>query len=206
MAKLVISLNGMNVREYELDKERITIGRSSNNDIVLNEPVVSGEHAAIMVGSGASIVDMDSTNGTYVNDRLVVAEKPLQHNDVISIGSHDLLFVDETVQDFAATVILQHADEKAAAGPAALKILSGKRSGTLMPITKERTALGKPGEQVAVIMKVEGGYLLQPVAVGDKPITTRLNERQLDSNATPLSFGDVIDIADIKLEFVPQED
>lgn len=206
MAKLVISLNGMSLRDYELDKVRVTIGRTSNNDIVLNEPVVSGEHAAISQEGGVvTLVDLDSTNGTYINDRLLVEKKPLKHNDVISIGSHDLLYVDEAVQDFAATVVMQPAaEESKALGPAALKIASGKRAGTVMPIVKERTALGKPGEQIAVIMKVEGAYLLQPVAVGDKPITTKLNGRLLDSNARPLSFGDVIEIADIKLEFIPE--
>jgi pSer/pThr/pTyr-binding forkhead associated (FHA) protein len=206
MAKLVISLNGMSLRDYELDKVRVTIGRTSNNDIVLNEPVVSGEHAAISQEGGViTLVDLDSTNGTYINDRLVVDKKPLKHNDVISVGSHDLLFVDESVQDFAATVVMQPAEEESKVlGPAALKITSGKRAGTVMPIVKERTALGKPGEQIAVIMKVEGAYLLQPVAVGDKPITTKLNGRLLDSNARPLSFGDVIEIADIKLEFIPE--
>jgi len=206
MAKLVISLNGMSLREYELNKVRVTIGRTSNNDIVLNEPVVSGEHAAIsQEGGTATIVDLNSTNGTYVNDRLLVEKKPLQHNDVISIGSHDLLFVDEAVQDFAATVIMQPTEEeKKELGPAALKITSGKRKGTVMSIVKERTALGKPGEQVAVIMKVEGAYLLQPIAVGDKPITTKLNGRVLDSNARTLSFGDVIEIAGITLEFIPE--
>lgn len=206
MAKLVISLNGMNLREYELDKVRVTIGRGSSNDIVLNEAVVSGEHAAISQEDGvATVVDLNSTNGTYLNERLLVDKKPLQHNDVISIGSHDLLFVDESVQDFAATVVMQSsAEEKKELGPAALKIASGWRKGTVMPIVKERTAVGKPGKQVAVIMKVEGAYLLQPVAMGDKPITTKLNGRVLDNNARSLSFGDVIEIAGIKLEFIPE--
>jgi hypothetical protein len=206
MAKLVISLNGMSLRDYELEGARVTIGRGSDNDIVLNEAVVSGEHAAISMESGAAtLVDLDSTNGTYVNDRLVVDKKPLKHNDVISIGSHDLLFVDEAVQDFTATVVMQPAaEESKALGPAALKIASGKREGTVMPIVKERTALGKPGEQIAVIMKMEGAYLLQPMAVGDKPITTTLNGQLLDTNARSLSFGDVIEIADIKLEFIPE--
>ncbi len=206
MAKLVISLNGMNLREYELDKARVTIGRTSDNDIVLNEPVVSGEHAAISQEEGvAEVIDLSSTNGTYLNERLLLEKKPLQHNDVIKIGSHDLLFVDESVQDFAATVIMQPAgDEGKELGPAALKVISGKRKGTVMPLVKERTAVGKPGEQIAVIMKVEGAYLLQPVSVGGKPITTRLNGSQLDNNARSLSFGDVIEIADTKLEFIPE--
>jgi len=203
MAKLVISLNGMNVRDYALDKGRITVGRNSHNDIVLNEPVVSGEHAAIQLEGGASVTDLDSTNGTYVNGRLIT-KQPLQHNDVIAIGSHELRFVDESVQDFAATVVLQQEDEAAAAGQAALKILNGPRKGEVMAITKQRTALGKPGVQVAVIMQKGKGYQLLPIELKGKAITTRLNGRQLESIAEPLDVGDVIEIADVRLEFIRQ--
>lgn len=203
MAKLIISLKGMNVRDYVLDKGRITVGRNSHNDIVLNEPVVSGEHAAIQLEGGASVTDLGSTNGTFVNGKLIT-KLPLQHNDVIAIGSHELLFVDESVQDFAATVVLQQQDDSAAAGQAALKILNGPRRGEVMPITKQRTALGKPGVQVAVIMQKGSGYELLPIEVGGKAISTRLNGRQLESAAEPLAVGDVIEIADVRLEFVRQ--
>ena len=151
MAKLIISNNGRNVQEYALQQERVTIGRNPANDIILNEPVVSGEHAALQLGAKeASITDLGSTNGTFVNGQRI-KKTPLQHNDVIAIGNHELRYVDKAVQDFASTVILQQASDSAAAQQAALKILNGPRAGELMPITKERTTLGKPGMQVAVI-------------------------------------------------------
>lgn len=200
MAKLVISNNGMNLREYPLDSGRITIGRNSHNDIVLNEPVVSSEHAAIQVNGGVSVTDLDSTNGTSVNGRLIKKQQ-LQHNDVVAIGSHELRFVDESVQDFAATVVLQQQDDTAAAAKASLRILNGPRSGEVMPITKQRTALGKPGVQVAVIMQSGSGYELLPVEVGGNAITTSINGRRLDGSAQKLSRGDVIEIADVRLEF-----
>ena len=200
MAKLIISLNGMSVRDYELDENRITLGRNSSNDIVLNEQVVSGEHAAIQLEGGAAVTDLGSTNGTYVNGRLI-NKQPLQHNDVIAIGSHELRFIDESVQDFAATVVLQQESESAAAR-AALKILNGPRSGEVMPITRQRTALGKPGVQVAVIMQQGKAYQLQPVELSGKAISTRLNGRPLGEAAEPLKEGDVIEIADVRLEFV----
>ncbi len=203
MAKLIISSNGMNLREYELGTERITIGRSSGNDIVLNEPVVSGEHAAIQLQHGAAITDLGSTNGTYVNGRLV-NKQPLQHDDVIAIGSHELRFVDESVQDFAATVILQQQNEESAGGQASLKIINGPRAGEVMPITRQRTSLGKPGVQVAVIMQEGNTYQLLPMEVGDRTITTRLNGKPIGNGAVALDAGDVIEIADVQLEFVRQ--
>lgn len=204
MAKLVISANGLNMREFVLEQDRVTIGRNSANDIVLNEPVVSGEHAALQhTAKGVTITDLSSTNGTFVNGQRV-NKTPLQHSDVITIGSHELRYVDDAVQDFASTVILQQASDKKVAQQAALKILNGPRAGESMPITKERTALGKPGVQVAVIVQKGGAYELLPVQVKSIAVTTRINGKLVDGEALPLSFGDEIEIADVRLAFVQQ--
>lgn len=203
MAKLIISLNGMNVREYLLEKDRITIGRNSHNDIVLNEQVVSGEHAAVQLQDGAWATDLGSTNGTYVNGQLI-KKQSLQHNDVITIGSHELRFVDEAVQDFASTVVLHQEDAKAAAEMAALKILNGPRAGEVMAITKQRTALGKPGVQVAMIIQQGNDYKLMPVDVAGSTVSPRLNGHPVGQSAEPLNSGDVIEIADVQLEFLRQ--
>jgi pSer/pThr/pTyr-binding forkhead associated (FHA) protein len=203
MAKLVISMNGLNVRDYELGSERVTLGRNSGNDIVLNEPVVSGEHAVLQLGDGATITDLDSTNGTYLNGQLI-RKSPLRHNDVIAIGNHELRFVDESVQDFAATVVLQADTAETAPTQAALKILNGPRAGEVMAITKQRTTLGKPGIQVAVILQQGEDYLLQPVAVGDNRTSSRINGEPVGEGARPLRFGDEIEIADARLAFIQQ--
>ena len=204
MAKLVISTNGMNVREFTLEQERVTIGRNSVNDIVINEPVVSGEHAALQLGpKGASITDLSSTNGTFVNGERV-NKRALRHNDTITIGNHELRYVDKSVQDFASTVVLEHDSQQAAAQHAALKILNGPRAGESMVITKQRTALGKPGVQVAVIMQQNNGYELLPIQTGGMEVTTRINGRLVGDEAQPLHFGDEIEIADVRLAFIRQ--
>lgn len=203
MAKLVISLNGMNLRDYALTAQRVTIGRNSGNDIVLNEPVVSGEHAAIQLGREPSITDLNSTNGTRLNGS-AITKAALHHNDVIRIGSHELRFVDEGVQDFAATMILQAeaAEPKAARPGAALKILNGPRAGELMRLEKQRTALGKPGVQVAVILHTPEGYELLPVALAGEELATRLNGVLLKAEPCRLRDGDEIAIANARLAFI----
>jgi predicted component of type VI protein secretion system len=203
MAKLVISLNGMNVRDYPLEAERITVGRNSSNDIVLNEPVVSGEHAAIQLKPQPSITDLNSTNGTRLNGA-EVTKAELHHNDVIKIGSHELRFVDEGVQDFAATMVLQAepAEAKEGKARAALKILNGPRAGEVMAIEKKRTALGKPGLQVAVILHSPAGYELLPIALADKALNTRVNGELLKAEPRLLKDGDEIAIADARIAFI----
>ncbi len=202
MAKLIISINGVNAQEFVLEQERVTIGRNAANDIVLNEPVVSGEHAALQFSPReTTITDLGSTNGTLVNG-MRIKKIPLQHNDVIAIGNHELRYVDKAVQDFASTVILQQASETAAGQQAALMILNGPRAGERMPITKQRTTLGKPGMQVAVILQEGSSYALLPVQVTGVAVTTRLNGELVGSEAQSLCFGDEIDIADVRLAFV----
>lgn len=203
MAKLVISHNGMNVRDFPLEGGRITVGRNSGNDIVLNEPVVSGEHAAIQLEPRPTITDLKSTNGTRLNGA-PVSKSELHHNDVIRIGSHELRFVDEEVQDFAATVILQAepATATSGAGRAALKIQNGPRAGEVMVIEKERTSLGKPGVQVAVILHGKSGYELLPITLADKALNTRVNGELLKAEPRRLQDGDEIAIADARLTFI----
>ena len=68
MPKLIVSIDGVVVKEFQLTKDRSTIGRRPYNDVVIDNLAVSGEHAVIqMAGGQATLEDLGSTNGTYVN-------------------------------------------------------------------------------------------------------------------------------------------
>lgn len=95
MAKLVLTHHGKPLGEFALDRERITIGRRVSNDIVINFPSVSGEHACVITRRGRSFIeDLRSTNGTRVNGELV-SKHYLQDGDEIVIGRHVLAFSGE---------------------------------------------------------------------------------------------------------------
>jgi pSer/pThr/pTyr-binding forkhead associated (FHA) protein len=93
MSQLLISKNGIKVREIELKSGTITtIGRARDNDIQLNDPTVSGHHAKIVTVMDTSYIeDLDSKNGVLINGERAVVQA-LQADDVISIGRHQLLF------------------------------------------------------------------------------------------------------------------
>lgn len=94
-AKLILSLNGTVIKEYPLDKGRVTIGRKPINDIAIDNLAVSGEHAVVeTIQNDSFLEDMDSTNGVIVNG-VEIKKHFLQHNDVIEIGRHTLLYVNE---------------------------------------------------------------------------------------------------------------
>ncbi|GIX21254.1 MAG: hypothetical protein KatS3mg121_0037 [Gammaproteobacteria bacterium] len=94
-AKLQLMLNGDVLAEYELNKEKITIGRRPDNDIVVDNLAVSGRHAQITtILNDAFLEDLNSTNGTYVNGTLI-KKHALKHGDVIGIGKHQLKYLNE---------------------------------------------------------------------------------------------------------------
>ena len=93
MAKLILTFNKQVIREYSFDKDSIAIGRNDENTIVIDNLAVSGFHARIdKAGSDYILTDLQSTNGTFVNDQKVISHK-LAHGDNIVIGKHIILFV-----------------------------------------------------------------------------------------------------------------
>ena len=112
MARLVLSLDGQILAEYNMNKERYTIGRLPDNDIRIDNPAVSGHHSLIInILNDSFLEDLNSTNGTYVNGKLI-KKHALQHGDVITVGHHQLRFVDQVEDDseqdeFEKTMVIQ---------------------------------------------------------------------------------------------------
>ncbi len=111
MARLILSLDNQVLAEYNMSKERYTIGRLPDNDVRIDNPAVSGHHSLIInILNDSFLEDLNSTNGTYVNGKLI-KKHALQHGDVITIGHHQLRFSEEqateTDQDeFEKTMVI----------------------------------------------------------------------------------------------------
>jgi len=99
MPKLTLQFEGRHLREYPVGVG-LTIGRSPDNTLIIDNPAVSGHHARVFQESGAFIVeDLNSTNGTFVNGQLT-KRRVLRSGDVLLIGKHQLVF--ENTQEWAA--------------------------------------------------------------------------------------------------------
>src|SRR5512147_377727 len=110
MAKLILSMDGLVLKEIPLTKERTTIGRKPHNDIQIDNLAVSGEHAVIVsILNDCFLEDLGSTNGTQVNGN-PVKKHFLQNNDVIELGKYKLKYVHETVPAAAAAPAVDKAD------------------------------------------------------------------------------------------------
>ena len=113
MAKVILSLEGSVIRETNLDKERVTIGRKPQNDIQIENLAVSSEHARIItILNDSFLEDLGSTNGTLVNGN-PIKKHILQHNDTIEIGKYILKYVSDasagqtSAEDFERTMVLR---------------------------------------------------------------------------------------------------
>jgi pSer/pThr/pTyr-binding forkhead associated (FHA) protein len=141
MAKLILSLDGMVIREYPLTKERTTLGRKPHNDIVIDNLAISGEHAMIMtILNDSFLEDLGSTNGTLVNGQ-PIKKHFLQNNDVVELGKYKLKYVTEATAaqaspaDFEKTMVLRAPPASAKPEP---KPEAGKD-----PMTTTSTSVGK---------------------------------------------------------------
>ena len=113
--------------EFNMTKERYTIGRLPDNDVRIDNPAVSGHHSLIInILNDSFLEDLSSTNGTYVNGKLI-KKHALQHGDVVTIGHHQLRYVETVAEEeeqddeFARTMIIDSSQE--AVQEAAMKSL-----------------------------------------------------------------------------------
>lgn len=220
MPKMIVSIDGVVIKEMTLAKDRTTLGRRPYNDIVIDNLAISGEHAVLhMAGSNVQIEDLNSTNGTYVNAR-AVKKQTLEHNDTIEVGKYKIRFLagieaTEPASD-AQTSGTQHAAAPVISAPiplstaptvvgtlnggvhpAAIRVLSGIGAGRELSLEKVVTTIGKPGVAVAAVTRRLHGYVIAPIDGG-----TTLNGEKLGSEAVTLQDGDVLELGGTKMQFI----
>jgi pSer/pThr/pTyr-binding forkhead associated (FHA) protein len=188
MAKLILMFKDQVLKEFPFLKESMTIGRKPDNDIQIDNLAVSSRHAKIdRSGSDFILNDLQSTNGTFVNDKKVASHK-LKDGDKIIVGKHILVYVasetDQTEEnDVGQTMVLDTAKQRELLGKQ--KSETGQkveRIGVLSPIgkaemediklTKKLTRIGKArnaevrlsglfmGATAATISKRPSGYTI----------------------------------------------
>jgi len=220
MGKLVVSLDGVVIKEVQITKDKTTLGRRPYNDMVIDNLAVSGEHAVLqMVGSDVFIEDLNSTNGTYINGK-AIKKQLLAHNDTVEIGKYKIKYLTNDAADYEKTMIMRPGAAAAqppafsptqppssgfgglgpgAGGPASIKVLSGAASGREVTLTKVVTTVGKPGVQVASITRRPSGYVFAHVEGSVRPV---VNGSPLAADSVPLRNGDVIELAGTQMQFI----
>ena len=204
MAKLIVSIDGVVIREVELSKERTSIGRRPYNDVVIDNLAVSGEHAVLVRAEGVFFAeDLSSTNGSYLNGKSLKRER-LSNGDMLEIGKYTIKFVgDEPAATYDATMIMRPGAAApvavaAPSGNALIRVTSGSAAGRDVALTKVVTTIGKPGIAVAAITKRISGYVVAHV---DGEGQTLLNGKAIGNEPEQLHTGDTLELAGTTMQF-----
>lgn len=224
MPTLTLSFKGMRIQVYPLGPGEVVIGSDPESGIHIDSLAVQPRHASVRLADGVAwLRDLDSPDGTFVNDKKIDAEHELAPGDIIRVGKHNLTY------DPSAAAPVEEAEAEAKAPepepppeqpgegfgeepdlsietPAQpktgwLQILSGQNVGKTIALTRNLTNLGKPGVQMAVIAHRPEGYFLShlegkaPPAVDGQPI---------GDQSWRLEDGNVIQIGNVKMQFYLQ--
>ena len=229
MVKLLLKFNGALMKELPMEKNEIAIGRKPENDLVVDNPSVSGRHCRVVLeGDNYFIEDLNSTNGTFLRDQKIT-RSPLHDGDVIAIAKHTVEFVNEeealvrSMTPPAKEAVSSDATVVMAAPPSApkagserighLRVLVGD-SAQPHALTHLTTYIGKSDQAqiklkglfapdlAACVAKKPEGYFITALK-GD---TVKWNGQPImDQAQVPLKEGDLVDVGSLKMMFFLQE-
>lgn len=201
MAKIILSMNGTVMREMVLSKGRITIGRGSQSDIVLDDLAISGHHAVIVTtGNDSYLEDLNSTNGTQVNGQ-PIRKHFLQDEDVIELARYRIRYLVELKVEQA----LNGKDEKEGIEEIdkrkrpAVQILKGSNVGKVIPLIHSLTTIGYPGLPVLIIARRSDGFYLSH---GEGVKCPLVNGDPVSPHGVRLNHGDLVNLSGTQFRFL----
>jgi pSer/pThr/pTyr-binding forkhead associated (FHA) protein len=200
MPQLIASVKGVEVKHVFLHKDRTTLGRKPGNDIVLDTMVVSGSHCAFELVGVADVFlqDLGSTNGTYVNDRMVKERTRLHDGDVIAIGPYRIKYLqasEEPASTFSGTQTLSVDPPQL---QASFSVMNGSSAGLEMPVVKAVTTFGKPGICIVSVAHRRGGFFVTHLGGATAPL---LNGNSFGADAMQLTDSDILELAGTRMRF-----
>jgi hypothetical protein len=203
MPQLIATVKGVEVKHVYLHKDRTTLGRKAGNDIILDTMVVSGTHCVFdLVGvADVFLEDMNSTNGTYVNDRMVKERTRLNDGDVIAIGPYRIKYLQASEEPSTFGGTQQFMGDQPIL-QATFIIESGSSAGLEVPIVKAVTTFGKPGVSVVSVANRRGGYFVTFLGGTSAPL---LNGTAMSGEPVHLSDQDVLELAGTRMRFQLRE-
>ncbi|MHB0996608.1 MAG: FHA domain-containing protein [Elusimicrobiales bacterium] len=214
MPKLLLKFETAFIKEIKLDRPAFSLGRKPDNDIVLDNAAVSGHHCKMYESGGTWFVeDLNSTNGTFVNNKKVL-KAGLKPGDTVTIVKHSLVYVDESgaaavqspanaplpaqrpkTPQGALEVLENPADGRKEFDLTALSTYIGKSAQAAVPYKAGGLFGGGPELAVVITMRPEG-YYLNPIKEGySKYNGNPLNEK------VQLKDDDTIEVGSTRFRF-----
>jgi hypothetical protein len=200
MPQLIASVEGVEIKHVYLQKNRTTLGRHADNDIVFDNMVVSGHHCVFELHGLADVFieDLHSTNGTYINGKMVKRQR-LHDGEVVAIGNFRIQYLaaSDRPSGFSPTAAMK-LDVPGKSAHALFRVLTGSSAGLEVPVVKAVSTFGKPGVSVVAVSHRRDGYY---VAHLDGDTLPTLNGDAIDAEAVLLSNNDVLELAGTRMLF-----
>ncbi|HVW25983.1 MAG TPA: FHA domain-containing protein [Polyangiaceae bacterium] len=217
MWKLSIEDDQANQTVVDLSRDEYTIGRDVANTVRLTERNISRKHALLRKnGVGWVVKDLTSYNGCFVNGGRVAGERPLKHGDLLQLGDYRLELIDEEVlarldPESKTATIPGRPSQTIRELPNRLVMIVGPAVGASFPLLDKRLVIGR-GEDCdlpvndtsvsrihAEIHVIEGGKY----EVFDRDSSNGVRVNGVELKRAILDAGDVIELGDVQLRFVP---
>lgn len=224
--KLLLKYQGAVLKECVISKDELTIGRKPDNDLTLDDASVSGHHARIVKIQAVYFVeDLRSTNGILVNGHKV-DRKQLRDADVVTIGKHRLVFLEEgkagapalpPADESDKTMVIRSGEfgtpAKARRKVGVLRVVDGRTEHKEYRLTKQ---LSMVGSQADAFVKLTGYFAPKNAAIigrrgtnyyvtiPERAKAVRVNDLAVDGEAE-LKDGDLIEVAGVKMHFSLRE-
>lgn len=175
MPKLVVLSEGFTGRSYELKTDRTTVGRVDDNAFAIPEPSVSSHHCEILLkGNDVVVKDLDSTNGTFVNDERIT-EAVLRAGQILRLGQLEMRLESGTGSSGPASASSKKPLDQTLVIPQGVKFGESGTGGTRLPTTDTATAVFKPkGNKNNRVFWVIVGFVLLALVVGIFVILSKL--------------------------------
>lgn len=207
---IVVLKDSKPVGQFAFSGTRASVGRKSDCDVSIKDPAVSGLHASVSkINERYVIKDEGSTNGIYVKGRRV-KEHILHHEDVVTIGEHQLRFLivddgraPQPAPAEASATAVRKTPAGTADGPMGfLTVTGGKRDGERITLEEGLTKIGEPGIQVAAVSRRPQGYFLIHVDGGkDRERVPVVNGEPIGFKSRKLEPGDEVEVAGVKMKY-----
>jgi len=217
MATIILTKDGIVLQKIPLSKERTSVGRRTYNDVVVDDPGVSAEHAVFVTNQGDPYFeDLKSTNGSQINGH-PVQKHVLQDRDVITLGRYTIeylvdtngvqtissatqLSISENLGDLHQFTMPVHDDPNFDGITCArVQILNGHKAGQMITITETLTTIGRPDIHMAAMTRNEKGHCLTHIYGVVMPV---VNGKAIEVEMQILKNGDLIDLAGTQLLFM----
>lgn len=207
MAKLTLSFKDKVLKVYQVEPGEMVIGSDPACQIHIDSLAIQPHHASITTEHRKSVIrDLDTPDGTLVDNKKLSDPHQLKHDEVIRVGKHSLLFTtepaDELVDEYASEMSQEDSDlaliPKHAPKHAWLQLLNGANVGKTISLTRNMTNIGKAGVQTAVITRRDEGFFLSHLE-GDRP--PQVDGQSIGDKSWKLEDGNVIQIGNVKMQF-----